>query len=92
MILLSWFNRRMKPLVKSILKLFSQIILPWGAWVAQLVTCPTLDFGSGHKVTVLSSSPMSDSVLTVQSLLGIPSLPLRLSLPCSLCLCLSQIN
>ena len=23
-----------------------------GAWVAQLVNCPTLDFGSGHDLTV----------------------------------------
>ena len=38
----------------------------WGAWVAQLLTCSTLDFGSGHDLTVVESSPMSGSVLGVQ--------------------------
>ena len=36
-----------------------------GAWVAQSVKCPTLDFGSGHDLTVMGSSPMSGSVLAV---------------------------
>ena len=36
-----------------------------------------LDFGSGHDFTVLGIEP---SVLSAQSLLGIPSLPLCLSL------------
>ena len=25
---------------------------PWGPWVALSVKCPTLDFGSGHDLTV----------------------------------------
>ena len=28
-------------------------------WVAQSVECPTLDFGSGHDLRVVGSSPMS---------------------------------
>ena len=44
--------------------------------MAQSVKHPTLDFGSGHDVMVVGSSPMSGSALTVeqQSLLGIDSL------------------
>ena len=38
----------------------------WCAWVAQLLTRSTLDFGSGHDLTVVESSPMSGSVLGVQ--------------------------
>ena len=37
-----------------------------GAWVAQLVKRPTLDFGSGHDLTVVQWSPMSGSVLNVE--------------------------
>ena len=39
----------------------------WGAWVAQLVKHPTLDFSSGHDVMFVSSSPMSGSELSVES-------------------------
>ena len=28
-----------------------------GTWVAQLVECPTLDFGSGHDLTVHEFEP-----------------------------------
>ena len=35
----------------------------WGAWVAQLVECLTLDFGPGHDLRVVGSSPRSGSVL-----------------------------
>ena len=53
-----------------------------GAWVAQPVKCPTLDFGSeGHDLMVERLSPASGSVLIAWSLLGIVSLPLSLSLP-----------
>ena len=38
----------------------------WGAWVAQSVKCPTLDFGSGHYLRILRSSPTLDSVLGVE--------------------------
>ena len=47
-----------------------------GAWVAQLVEHPTLDFGLGHDLTAVGSSPTSGSVLTVWSLLGILSFSL----------------
>ena len=48
-----------------------------GAWVAQSDKRPTLDFSSGHDLTVgerfVRSSPASGSSLTVRSLLGILS-------------------
>ena len=44
----------------------------WGAWVAHLVHCSTLDFQLMISVFV-GSSPMLGSVLTAQSLLGILS-------------------
>ena len=66
--------------------------LSWGAWVAQWVECPTLDFGSGHYPWVLGSSPTSGSVLSVEpawhSLSFSPSVPL----PCSCACTLSQIK
>ena len=46
-------------------KLLEEIWLPSkavvlrGTWVAQLVKCLTLDFGSGHDLRVMRSSPMS---------------------------------
>ena len=61
----------------------------WGAWVAQLVKQPTLDFGSGHDLTVREIEPL------IGSLLGILCLLLSLSLPhsCSPHDCLSlKIN
>ena len=39
--------------------------------MAPWVKRPTLDLGSGQDLTVVRSSPISDSVLTAQSLLGI---------------------
>ena len=47
-------------------------------WVAHSVRHLTLNFGSGHDLTVVSPSPISSSVLAAQSLLGILS-------PLSLC-------
>ena len=41
--------------------------------MAQLVKHMTLDFGSGHDLMVMGSSPALDSLLTVWSLLGILS-------------------
>ena len=62
-----------------------------GPWVAQLVKQPTLDFCSGHDLTVPEFQPhVADSALRVQSLLGILSLPLSLPLSCFLFLSLSQ--
>ena len=51
-----------------------------GPWVGQSVKHPTLDFGSGHDLTVHEFKPASGSMLTAQSLLGILSLSLSLSL------------
>ena len=39
----------------------------WGAWVAQLFECPTLDFSSGHDPRVVGSSPVLGSALSVES-------------------------
>ena len=36
-----------------------------GAWVAQLVECPTLDVGSGHDLVVMRRSPALSSTLMV---------------------------
>lgn len=53
----------------------SQILLPllfiflydveevWSSWVAQLVGCTTLDFGSGQTFKVMRLNPVLDSVL-----------------------------
>ena len=57
--------------------------------MAQSVKYPTLDFSSGHVLTIMRSSPASGLMLSTQSLLGILSLPLSLPLP-QLVLSLSQ--
>ena len=72
----------------------------WGTWVAQSVKCLTLDFGSGHDLTVGEFGPVMGCVLTVRSLLGIlcvsfsvsalPFLSLSPSLPLSLFLFLKN--
>ena len=46
-----------------------------GAWVARSVLSPTLDFGSGHDLTVCGTEPHVGSVLTARGLLGLLSLP-----------------
>ena len=55
-----------------------------GAWVAQSVKRPTLDFGSGHDLTVREKEPhvglCADGVEPAWDSL---SLPLSLPLPCS---------
>ena len=38
------------------------------AWVAQSVKCPTLDFGSGHDLVVVRSSPIWGSTLSKELL------------------------
>ena len=50
--------------------------------MAQLVKHPTLDFGRGHDLTVMRSSPTLGSMLGME-LLWILSLSLLLPLPCS---------
>ena len=42
------------------------ILFDRGAWVAQLVKGPILDFGSGHDLTVKGSSPTSGFELSVE--------------------------
>ena len=38
-----------------------------GAWVAQLVERPNLHFGSGHDLRVMGSSPVSSSMLSMET-------------------------
>ena len=38
----------------------------WDTWVAHLVKCLTLDFGSGHNFKVMRSSPVSYCVLSME--------------------------
>ena len=47
----------------------------WGAWVAQPVKHPTLDFGSGHDLTVGEFEPCIRSRVRTGRLPGILSLP-----------------
>ena len=67
-----------------------------GAWVAQLVECPTLNFGMVIILRFMHLGPTLDPVLTVQSLLRIltlylcPSLTFVFSLSLSLSLSLSK--
>ena len=49
-------------------------------WVAQLVKHQTLDFDSGHDLSVLDSSPESGSTPTVQTEPAWDSLSFHLSL------------
>ena len=51
---------------KAFIPAYGKIGISRGAWVAQSVECPTLAFGSGHDLTVVSSSPESGSVLSVE--------------------------
>ena len=57
--------------------LYLRVCLSQATWVAQWVERPTLGFCSGHDHTILG---FEASGLTVQSLLGILSLPLSRSL------------
>ena len=61
-----------------------------GTWVAQLDKHRTLDFGSGHDLTVWEFKPAYGSVLRVQSLLGI--LSPAFFVPPLLAISLSKIN
>ena len=61
-----------------------------GTWVVHLGQRPTPDFGSGHDLRAVGSSPASGSALTARSLLGIlspaPSAPPPLTRSISLSL------
>jgi len=59
--------------------------------VAQVIECPTLDFGSGRNLRVMKSSPTLGSVLSGESAGDFLSLSLSLSLP-TLAHALSKIN
>ena len=51
-----------------------------GTWVAQVVKRRTLDFSSGHDLTVRGIEPTLGSVLTAWRLLGLLSLSLSLKI------------
>ena len=51
---------------KPKLTLFQKMKKPWGAWMAQLIKCPTLNFGSGHDLTVMGWGPALGSTLGVE--------------------------
>ena len=55
----------------------------WGAWVAQLVKCLTLDFGSGNDLTVCGTEPYVGLCTDREELLGILSLSLPLLHSCA---------
>ena len=40
-----------------------KLVMIWGAWVAQLVKRPTLDFRSGCDLRIVRWTPMSGSAL-----------------------------
>ena len=51
----------------SILPMLKNAGIGKDGWVGQPVERPTLDFGSGHDLTVVESSPASGSLLSVES-------------------------
>ena len=59
------------------------------AWMAQLVKCPTLDFGSGHYLTVCEFERYIGLYADTVGLLGILSPSPSLPLPCLCSVCLS---
>ena len=65
--------------IESDFQLCNQKMSGAPGWLAQLVKCPTLDFGSGHDLRVMRSSPVSVA-WWVWSLIKILSVPLPLSL------------
>jgi len=62
-----------------------------GAWVAQLIEQLALDFGSGHDLRVLGSSPASGSVLSGESAWGYSLSPTP-AFPSAQAHCLSRIT
>ena len=65
-----------------------KITLVQGAWVAQSVECPTLNFSSGHDLTVHGIEPYAVSILSFLRILSFP-LPVSLSAPLLVALSLS---
>ena len=78
-----YLDFKMKQWISKIKNIISR-----GSWVPHLVNYPTLDFGSGHDLTIGGIEPyVVCSVLTVQSLPGNFYLPLSL---CPLLLVLAR--
>ena len=52
--------------VTEIMKIkdIKNIMCIWGAWVAQSAKCSTTDFGSGHELTFVGSSPVSSKIIS----------------------------
>ena len=72
--------------------IFKKKIIHQGTWAAQSVKQTTLDFGSGHDLTVQSMEPFWDS-LSPSFSLPLPGAVLALALSLSLSLSLSlKIN
>ena len=66
---LSWPSTALYPwqLLSQVWPLWlTEILMARGAWVAQLVEEPTLDFSPGHDPRVVGSNPVSDSVLNME--------------------------
>ena len=57
----------------QLLKMTSKVIVLWRALVAQLVKGWTFDFGSGHDLTVVRSSPALGSLLSMEPAWDSPS-------------------
>ena len=70
--------------------LYKTYAICWGAWVAQLVKCLTLDFGSGHDLMVCEIEPRIRLHIGHEACLGFSSLHLYPSLPHSSSLSLSK--
>ena len=66
-------------------------LLNQGAWVAQLVKCPTFDFGSGHDLGICESEPCVGLCIDSEEPAW-DSLSPSLSAPPPFMLALSQIN
>ena len=74
---------------KTVIKKTKMTSHPWGTWVAQLVKRLTLDFNSGHDISVLGLSLKLGSLLSGE--LACPSVPLSLPpLVCARALSLSK--
>lgn len=75
-------------IINSFLSLPAPIVYEescWGAWAAQQVKCPTVEFSSGHDLLVVRSSPKSGSALNMEPSYDSP--PLSLPSPPHACTC-----
>ena len=53
----NWKTNEMNRYTDSIILLHITYSLSWGTWMAQKVKHPTLDFGSGHDLSVCEFEP-----------------------------------